>query len=212
VTPPRDPPDSGRGRVRRPASLSDTIDEADERAQAAAAVIERDVREAMSVERPEMATPRTRTPAEAALRAAVDELRRLTPEWHVAEQVARALDAIEERFAEQERKLGALEAIRVAAAKTIRRLKAWAASSSIAAAGAVAAVIFGLGVKRGHEDAEQAAAKERARLVKKHERVLTVERPLIDLTIDNRLGAHDRALGLDTRQPITFPANHGDTP
>lgn len=79
---PPGPPDSKPPRrgTRAP-SLADTLDEADERAQAAAAVIERDVREGLAAEQPVLSTPRARTPAEVELRKTIDELRRLTEWW-----------------------------------------------------------------------------------------------------------------------------------
>ena len=105
MTPPGNPPDSGRGRApRRPASLGDTIDETspEARAAAAASVIERDVRAGLAAERPDLAAPRARTPAETELRRTIDELRKLSPEWHVAEQTARSLEQLADVI-EQER-------------------------------------------------------------------------------------------------------------
>ncbi|RTL16838.1 MAG: hypothetical protein EKK55_23580 [Rhodocyclaceae bacterium] len=167
------PPDSRPPRRgKRPPSISDTIDEADERAQAAAAVIERDVRDGLAVERPTMATPRTRTPAEAALRAAIDELRRLQPEWHVAEQTARALDQLAEVIEQERTDRLAADAKKKHAAdlETARqswRAPVWRAVKALAAAAALALGTVTVNALIGHGDSRRAAAQQ-AEVIRTH--------------------------------------------
>lgn len=163
---PPGPPDSKPPRrgTRAP-SLADTLDEADERAQAAAAVIERDVREGLAAEQPAMALPRTRTPAEAKLREAIDELRRLQPEWHVAEQTARALDQLAEVI-EQERtdRLAAdakkKHAADLESARQSWRAPVWKAVKALAAAAALALGTVTVNALIGHGDSRRAAAQQ----------------------------------------------------
>ncbi len=173
---PPGPPDSKPPRrgTRAP-SLADTLDEADERAQAAAAVIERDraaaavierdVREGLAAEQPVLSTPRARTPAEVELRKTIDELRRLQPEWHVAEQTARSLeqlaDVIEQertdRLAVDDKKKHADE---IETARQSWRGPVWKAAKAIAAA--LALTIAGAATKAliDYGDNRRAAAQQ----------------------------------------------------
>ncbi len=176
MTPPGDPPDTGRGRTakRRPASLGDTIDETspEARAAAAASVIERDVRAGLAAERPEMTLPRARTPAEAELRRAIDELRRLQPEWHVAEQTARALDqlaaAIEQertdRLAVDAKKKHAAD---LESARQSWRGPVWRAVKTVAAALAITIGGFATNALVSYGDGRRAAAQQ-AELIRTH--------------------------------------------
>lgn len=184
-------PDSGKGRILATPA---------ERDRAATAAIKRDLNEALAAERPEMSPPRTRTPADEALAAAIDELRRADPEWHVAEQCARVAAALSAKDDELGARLTALETVRATVGRTISRLRAWALGSAVTALTAVGAVVYGAGVKAGHASAAELAAKAQAEAVIRHERTLTVELPLLRLSIDHRLDTHDRALGIDTRE------------
>ena len=173
-----DPPDTARGRAakRRPPSLADTIDEttpsADARARAAAAIIERDVREGLAVERPEMAAPRARTPAEAELRRAIDELRRLQPEWHVAEQTARALDQLAavieqertDRLAVDAKKKHAAD---LESARQSWRAPVWRAVKALAAAAALTIGGFATQALISYGDSRRAAAQQ-AEVIRTH--------------------------------------------
>lgn len=179
------PPDSRPPRRgKRPPSLSDTIDEADERAQAAAAVIERDVREGIAVERPEMATPRARTPAEESLRKAIDEVRRLQPEWHVAEQVARTLDELADEIAAERTERLAAEQAKARASELEAARQSWRGpvwKAVKAAAAAVALAIGGLAVDAliNHGDSRRAAAQQ-AEVIAGHTVVVAELRAALD--------------------------------
>lgn len=173
--PPSPPPDSKPPRRgARPASLADTVDETspDARAQAAAAVIERDVRAGLAAERPEMALPRTRTPADLALRQTIDELRRGAPEWHTAEQTARALDQLADGLAqEREDRLAADRAkAHAAALETARqswRAPVWRALKAVAAAAALTIGGFAVNALINHGDSRRAAAQQ-AEVIRTH--------------------------------------------
>lgn len=192
MTPPRDP-DSGKGRVRRSPSISDTVDEADERAQAAAAIIERDVREGIAVERPEMATPRARTPAEESLRRAIDEVRRLQPEWHVAEQVARALDELADEVAAERADRLAVDEAKARAGELEAARQSWRAplwKVIKAAAGAVALSIAIAAVKAliDYGDARRAAVQQ-ADVISGHTTQLREQAVALDLERAARIAA-----------------------
>lgn len=183
---PPGPPDSKPPRKRR-LPIDDTIDEADERARAATAVIERDVREGASAGAgAKLSLPRARTPADEALAAAVDEIRRSMPEWQLAEQAAVALEAlgaqVEETAARADALEGELAAMRATAAE--ERIAAEVASRSAAAkasrwdtvwrwlkaSGAAAALAIGLAGVRAlvdHGDARRAALQQTA-LINQH--------------------------------------------
>lgn len=169
MTPPGDPPDTGRGRAakRRPPSLADTIDETspEARAAAAASVIERDVRAGLAAERPDLAAPRARTPADAELRQAIDELRKHAPEWYVAEQTARTLDKLADAIEQERADRLAVEAAKARAdeietARQSWRAPTWKAVKAIAAA--LALTIAGAATKAliDYGDNRRAAAQQ----------------------------------------------------
>ena len=130
-----------------------------------------------------MTLPRARTPADEALASAIAELRRQSPEWHVAEQVAGAICAMGEIVESQNAEILALrsqvatlaeghgEVARVHAVvgKSVARIRKLAGGAAFAAISSIIAVIYGAGVKSGHQDAEQVAAREQAAAVKTHE-------------------------------------------
>ena len=158
------PPDSKPPRrgTRAP-SLADTLDEADERAQAAAAVIERDVREATAVTAAalvaaELAFPRAKTPADAELAAAIAKIRADQPEWNLAENVARALEALAARVDESERQAAATVA--AAAKKRERWVPLWRAVKAGAAATALTLAGFTVNALVNHGDSRRAAAQQ----------------------------------------------------
>lgn len=175
MSPPGDPPDSGRGRAARgdfagtestrPGQRRGGADDADSRARAAAAVIERDVREGLAVEAITMSLPRTRTPAEESMRAAIDKVRQLSPEWHVAEQTARALDEIADAIEAERAERLATEAARQRAAERDADRKSWRAPvwraiQAIGAAGALALLGVTVNALISHGDSRRAAAQQ----------------------------------------------------
>ena len=174
---PPGPPDSKPPRKRR-LPIDDTIDEADERARAATAVIERDVREGASVEA-KLSLPRARTPADEALAAAVDEIRRTMPDWQLAEQVARGFEALGAqventaaradalegqlaamRAAAAEEQIAAEVASRSAAAKASRWDTVWRWAKASGAATALAIGLAGVRALVDHGDARRAALQQ----------------------------------------------------
>lgn len=191
------PPDSKPPRrgTRAP-SLADTLDEADERAQAAAAVIERDVREATAVTAAalvaaELAFPRAKTPADAELAAAIAKIRADQPEWNLAENVARALEALAARVDESERQAAATVA--AAAKKRERWVPLWRAVKAGAAATALTLAGFTVNALVNHGDSRRAAAQQ-AQVIDKHtaaiERlteVVTADHPIVQI-VAARLG------------------------
>lgn len=176
---PPGPPDSKPPRKRRPL-IDDTIDEADERARAATAVIERDVREGASAGAgAKLSLPRARTPADEALAAAVDEIRRTMPDWQLAEQVARGFealgaqvdstaaraDALEGQLAAMrataaEERIAAEVASRTAAAKASRWDAVWRWAKASGAATALAIGLAGVRALVDHGDARRAAVHQ----------------------------------------------------
>ena len=194
---PPGPPDSKPPRrgTRAP-SLADTLDEADERAQAAAAVIERDVREATAVTAAAqvaaaMSFPRMRTPADTELAAAIAKIRADQPEWNLAENVARALEALAARVDESERQAAATVA--AAAKKRERWVPLWRAVKAGAAATALTLAGFTVNALVNHGDSRRAAAQQ-AQVIDKHtaaiERlteVVTADHPIVQI-VAARLG------------------------
>lgn len=200
---PRDP-DSGKGKI-----LATPAD----RDRAAAAAIKRDLDDALARERPEIEAPRTRTPADRELAAAIDELRRGDGQWHAAEQIARAADALAAKGREIEARVADLEKLRERIAATIRRIRAWIVGAIVTSATSAGAVVYGAGVKAGHAHDVRAAAAEQTRVVRLHHAWLTRDLPLALRDTEHRVDEHDRALRLDTRpqHPIRFPPP-GDQP
>lgn len=204
------PPDSKPPRKARIPSLDGAVGESDGRARAVAAVVERDVRAAIAAERPAMPLPRSRTPADDQLRQAIDEVRRTAPEWHVAEHVARSLDAIADHLdalaarldakdADYDKRIGAIEKVLDTLKGFIRGARARIAAIAVAAIGSVAAVIYGAGAKAGHEATVAATAAEQARAVRRHG--LTLQRVCArDRDQDARLDEHDHLLSLPSRR------------
>lgn len=201
MTPPRDP-DSGKGRVRRPPSLSDTLDEADERAQAAASVIARDVREAAAVTAAaqvaaELSFPRARTPADAELAAAIAKIRADQPEWALAENVARALEALAKRIDEGKRQAAAEAAAEVK--KRARWVPLWRAMKAGAAAAALTIGGFTVNALIEHGDSRRAAAQQaqvisdHAAAIKRLDAVVTADHPIVQI-VAARLGMAAPAL------------------
>lgn len=135
------------------------------RAAAAASVIERDVRAGLAAERPDLTAPRARTPAETELRRTIDELRKLSPEWHVAEQTARSLeqlaDAIEQertdRLAVEAKKAHAAE---IETARQSWRGPVWKAAKALAAALALTIASFATKALIDYGDNRRAAAQQ----------------------------------------------------
>lgn len=201
---PRDP-DSGKGKI--PATPAD-------RDRAAAAVIQRDLDAALAAESPAIEAPRTRTPADRELAAAIAELRRGDGQWHAAEQIARAADALAAKGLEIEERVAALEAIKNRIAATLRRIWGWIVGAIVTSAASAGAVVYGAGVKAGHERDTKAAAVEQARAVRLHHAWLTRDLPMVLRDTDHRVDEHDRALNLDTRpqHPIRFPPPGDQTP
>lgn len=194
--PPGSPDSKPPRRGTRAPSLADTLDEADERAQAAAAVIERDVREATAVTAAAqvaaaMAFPRTRTPADTELAAAIAKIRADQPEWNLAENVARALEALAARVDESERQAAATVA--AAAKKRERWVPLWRAVKAGAAATALTLAGFTVNALVNHGDSRRAAAQQ-AQVIDKHtaaiERlteVVTADHPIVQI-VAARLG------------------------
>ena len=223
---PPGPPDSKPPRKRRAASLDDTIDEQGERDRAVAAAIEREVAEALAAEQPDMELPRTRTPAEASMRAAIDEIRRLAPDWHVAEHMARLLEALADQLEDDRatlgrllaaeravfaRRLAALEQYPITAKRALGRFRAAIAGSLLTALGAVAAVVYGAGVKSGHADGAEERARTQAAMVERHDAQL--RRVCVrDQSQDGRLDEHDHLLSLPSRRLGRDTDDCGATP
>lgn len=194
---PPGPPDSKPPRrgTRAP-SLADTLDEADERAQAAAAVIERDVREATAVTAAAqvaaaMSFPRTRTPADTELAAAIAKIRADQPEWNLAENVARALEALAARTDEGERAQAAEAADRAKRRRRWAPVWRWLKTSGAAAALAIGAYAVKALDERG--DSRRAAAQQAA-LIVQHDAAIrsltatvTADHPIVQI-VAARLG------------------------
>lgn len=207
MTPPGPPDSRPPRRGKRPPSISDTIDEADERAQAAAAVIERDVREAAAataaaIVAAEMAFPRQKTPADAELAKAIAQIRADAPEWQLAENMARALEALAARIDDGERRAAAdvVERERQAAAaakEAHEKRERWAPLWRALKAGATAIALtiggFAVNALINHGDSRRAAAQQAA-VIDKHtaaiERlteVVTADHPIVQI-VAARLG------------------------
>lgn len=191
------PPDSNPPRRgQRAQTLADTVDEADERAQAAAAVIERDVREAAAVTAAaqvaaELAWPRARTPADAELAAAIAKIRADQPEWALAENVARALEALAKRVDEREREAAAAAA--EAQRKRARWEPLWRWAKASAAAWALAIAAYAVKALDERGDSRRAAAQQAA-LVSQHDTAIraltatvTADHPIVQI-VAARLG------------------------
>lgn len=209
-------PDSGKGKA-----LS-----ADGRAAAATAAIRRDIDIALEAERPHVEVPRARTPADQELADAIEKLREQSPDWQVATLCERMASAVSARLDELDAALvdvdarlvavtgrveahaepvARLTAIRALVDGAVRRGKRWIVGSAFTALSAVFAVIYGAGIKRGVAGASEEAAKRMAADVAYHDAVITQWLPQLFFVEDSRLGAHDRALGIDTRQPFGPP-------
>lgn len=201
MPPPRDP-DSGKGKI-VPATAAD-------RDRAATAVIKRDLDAALATERPVMDPPRTKTPADNALAAAIDQLRAADPQWHVAEQAARVADALGAKAAEIEDRVAALEDVLATIRRLVSRLKTWIAGSLVATAGSIAAVIYGAGVKAGHADTIEAERRAQVQRVEAHGRQIQCLRGH-DAGHASRLDEHDHILGLPSRRS-SFTDCNGESP
>lgn len=207
----REPPDSSSGRVRkrRPASLDDTLDDQDERDRAVQLAIERDVRKASAVTAAaEVAAalkfPRSRTPADEELAAAIAKVRAGMPEWALAENVAKALEALAARIDEN----AAADQARAAAdrKRRTRWTPIWRAIKAIGAAGALAVATYTIKALIDHGDARRASAQQAAVItrtaaeVERLNAIVTADHPIV-LIVAARLGMYPSP----APAPLPFP-------
>lgn len=173
-----------------------------ERDRAATAAIQRELEAALAAERPSMPLPRTRTPADAELAAAIDKIRADQPEWALAENVARAFDALSLRIDESERRAAEeaaackLEAAAAEAEETKKRLR-WVPLWRALKAGAtgIALTIGGFTVNAliNHGDSRRAAVQQAAVIdehttaIKRLTEVVTADHPIVQI-VAARLG------------------------
>ena len=206
----RDPDSRPPRKSRRGATLDDTLDELGERERAAAAVIERDVRDAaatvaacaVATDPARLSIPRARTPADQALAAAVAEIRRSMPEWQLAEQVAVALEALSAQVDAEARTRAAAIAeaqdqAAARAAEDAKRRSRWDPLWRwLKASGAAAAIAVGVTAVKAlvdHGDSRRGSAQQAAmvidhgKAIDRIDRIVTADHPIV-LILAARLG------------------------
>lgn len=119
-----------------------------------------------------MTAPRARTPAEAELRKAIDELRKHAPEWYVAEQTARTLDQLADAIEQERTDRLAVEAKKkhaadLESARQSWRAPVWRAVKALAAAAALTIGGFATQALISYGDSRRAAAQQ-AEVIRTH--------------------------------------------
>lgn len=102
-----------------------------------------------------VAIPRTRTPADEVLAAAIEQIRRDHPDWELAHVVTGALEQLAQRVAD-------VEAARDTLKDTLRRLKAWAWGSAGTALVTVGTVLWFAFGYQGETSELRGAERQRA--------------------------------------------------
>lgn len=143
-----------------------------------------------------MSLPRSRTPAEIELQRAIDRVRELSPEWHVAEQTARALDLLAKEIATERdaRHAAEEEAEREADREQARqswRLPLWRALKAVAAAISLGLAGVTVNALISHGDSRRAAAQQ-ADVIREH--TAAIESLAKTLDVESRQRAEVDAL------------------